>query len=197
MNSGFVHIALWLAISIAFSGCGVTPMKHSPKPGDPISAYWVNVMAVVTEKEIALPVGKEILNRLDSVGLTELDVKAGRVLVVGCGFGPGFISRSYVWKSLAYLPAGQSAAHNQVLKMLVIDAGEDASGRNYSGLLRINPIEGAVTTLKAPGTSPAYRLIWDWKEKGLNSNIEWLKPTPDQGDHFTVVGGDFVVKCQQ
>jgi len=179
----------WLA------GCSGLTGGQMP-PHNPAGAITpAVVLSVIGVREMALPVGTEIISRLKADGLSETLPAEGRLVLAGCGVGPGLISHSTVWKSLVVLPPGQTAQQNDILNLAVTDGGDDVSGRGPGGLLRLNYSTGPNEQISPPGLFPAYDIDHHWKEKGLSTNIRWITLPAGRRDVFTVVGGNFFVSC--
>ncbi|MCW5652351.1 hypothetical protein [Hydrogenophaga sp.] len=120
---------------------------------------------------------------VQSAGVTEADVAAGRLVRVQCA-----MMTDGWWPSLGLLPAGQQGQGGTVVRLRVDDAGDNDR-------LAVNPVLGPMVPPLAPG-GRAYRAIPDWKERGLSSNFERVPLPAAQADRYLVVQGAYLVKCR-
>jgi len=121
---------------------------------------------------------------LQAAGIAEQEIAAGRVLRVSCA-----ITTDGWWDSLAVLPADFGPLDGRALVLRVADRGDNDR-------LPVNPIAGrAEPPLRAGG--PAYRLIPDWRERGLRNNFEERPPAGGPREAYLVVQGSWLVRCRR
>jgi hypothetical protein len=164
-------------IGLLVGGCG-TP----PKTG---GSVWASVAEVYTPEKLSRSYNQRLAARAAAEGLTNADIEQGRLVKVGCGIGP-----DYAWGAYAYAPKGLKLREEQVVRVAVKDPGNDDR-------MGWNPILGVVQGFDYRGSMPAYRFIPDWRERGLNRNIERIDLEPGQQGRYAIVHSQYLIRCRQ
>ena len=140
-----------------------------PKSGETV---WATVTEVYTAETLQQPFNGRVAD-------------PSRVVRVGCGIGT-----SYAWGSYALLPPGVSVSRGRIVRVAVRDPGQDER-------LGWNEVLNVVEHFPFPGSSPAYRFIPDWRERGLRSNLEPIPLAPPQRGRYVNSHSDYLIKCRQ
>lgn len=117
-------------------------------------------------------------------GINPADVAAGRVVQMQCATG-----LDSWWSSLAVLPPQAMPFDGSAWTMQVLDRGTNDR-------LPVNPLLAPVLPRLGPG-GLAYRLVPDWRERGLPYNFERQAPAGGPEAAYQVVQGSWVVRCQR
>lgn len=159
---------------LALAGCASRPARQ-----DVVTAA---VLQVLDEREVAAlkPLQRQ---KLAEAGLAAGDVAARRLVEVSCGtMADGW------WSGYALLPPGLQAARGDAVRVRVDDPGTN----DYDGLNRV---------LESLGRDPAsgrlaYRMIPDWRERGLRNNYERVPMPPAIAGQYVIVQGAYARRCK-
>ena len=179
MKSLMSRHAASMALMAAYllGGCGTPPKSNE--------IVWASVAEIYTAEKLARSYNRALSARAAEEGLSVADIEAGRLVKVGCGIGP-----DYSWGAYAYAPKGLQLREEQVVRVAVTDPGDD----NRMGW---NRLLGPVESFEYRGSMPAYRFIPDWRERGLNRNIEQITLEPEQRGRYAIVHSQYLIKCRQ
>ncbi len=170
--------SIFIVVVLMFlTGCASQPRG--------METVWVTVVQVYSPEDMQRPWNQALLSRARAVGISEKDIKAGRLLRVACGLGT-----DYTWGSYGYLPQEGAVRVDEIVRLKV----EDPSNDDRLGL---NPVLGRVEDFGFPGSTRAYRYLPDWKEKGRFLNFERIPLAPEQEGHYEISHGNYVIKCRQ
>jgi hypothetical protein len=172
------RLALALVASALLAGCASPPLRHT-------EIVWVTVDRIYSPADMQKSWNTGLAALAKGAGLTDEDIAAGRLLRVLCGLGT-----DYAWGSYAYLPPGMSTRKNEVLELRIEDPTEGSR-------LGWNPVVGRAERFKFPGASRAYAYIPDWKERGLQTNLEPLPLEPEQRGRYEIAYSEYIIKCRQ
>lgn len=166
-----LKFSLWFAVLAA--GCAT-----GPKEGELVSAA---VAAVLSPQEV-LALKPMERQRLTEHGLQLAEIPRGKVVRVACS-----VMSDGTWGSLAIVPSGLAVGQGEVVRVRVNDPGS-------------NEREGVnlVTGLHSPPLTSgqaAYRLIADWRERGLRSNLERIELPPDLRERYYEVHSSYLIRC--
>jgi hypothetical protein len=120
---------------------------------------------------------------LQAAGIGPAELAAGRVLRVQCA-----VMSDGWWDSLAILPADAPQPDGRAMRLRVSDSGTNER-------IAVNQLLGPAEP-EVRGGGLAYRLIPDWKQRGLSTNYEPVPLPQGQKRHFLVVQGSYMVKCR-
>jgi hypothetical protein len=169
--------ALALFASAVVVGCALPP-RHA-------ETVWVTVAYIYTPEDLQKSWNVAVASRAKGAGLTDQDIAAGRLLRVACGLGT-----DHTWGSHAYLPPGMNVRRDDILEVRIEDPREGS-------ILGWNPVVGRVERFKLPGSLRAYKYVPDWKERGLDANVESIPLQPEQRGRYEIVYSDYIIKCRQ
>ncbi|PPE64988.1 hypothetical protein [Caldimonas caldifontis] len=171
-----IRSALGLLALATLAGCG-----SLPAPG---SVVTVAPRGAITPQDLERrPDVRAARAALEAQGIGPAEIAAGRVLWVQCA-----VVTDGWWDSLAIVPAGLTLAPGRALTLTVTDPGTNDR-------LAVNRI----TALAEPPLGPgglAYRLIPDWRERGLRNNYEEQPPQGGPRAAYLKVQGRWVVRCR-
>jgi len=120
---------------------------------------------------------------LQAAGIGEQEVAAGRVIYVHCA-----VMSDGWWDSLAILPEGFAGPlDGRALRLRVQDRGDNDR-------LGVNHVVG-VTEPPLRRGGLAYRVIPDWRERGLRNNYEEQPPAGGPRSAYLIVQGSWLVRC--
>lgn len=168
-----IRSALGLLALATLAGCG-----SLPAPG---SVVTVAPRGAITPQDLERR--PDVRAALEAQGIGPAEIAAGRVLWVQCA-----VVTDGWWDSLAIVPAGLALAPGRALTLTVTDQGTNDR-------LAVNRI----TALAEPPLGPgglAYRLIPDWRERGLRNNYEEQPPQGGPRAAYLKVQGSWVVRCR-
>lgn len=162
---------------IALAGCA-----SMPGAGDTVT---MGVVGPITEADLASRRDVAAARpALQATGVGPAEIAAGRVVRLKCA-----VMTDGWWDSLAVLPAGLHPSHGQALVVAVSDLGDNAR-------LPVNRVVARVEPALGPG-GLAYRMIPDWRERGLRNNHEEIPPAGGPRAAYLKVQGSWVVRCRQ
>jgi hypothetical protein len=139
------------------------------------------------------PITAQDLNRRDvaaarpalqAAGIGAPEIAAGRLLRVQCA-----VTTDGWWDSLAVLPADFGPIDGRALMLQVTDRGDNDR-------LAVNRVVGRAEPPLGDG-GRAYRMIPDWRERGLRNNYEEQPPAGGPREAYRVVQGSWVVRCRR
>ncbi len=169
--------ALTLLASTLVVGCALPP-RHA-------ETVWVTVAYIYTLEDLRKSWNAAVASRAKGAGLSDEDIAAGHVLRVACGLGT-----DHTWGSYAYLPPGMRVRKDDVLELQIEDPTEGS-------MLGWNPVVGPVGRFKFPGSARAYAHVRDWKERGLDTNLERVPLKPEQRGRYELWHSEYIIKCRQ
>lgn len=173
--------ATWRMLAAALAACLLSGCGSLPEPGEAVTVAVHGPISVqdLTRRSIAAA-----RPALQAAGIGAEEIAAGRVLWVHCA-----VTTDGWWDSLAVLPADFGPLDGRALMLQVSDRGDNER-------LAVNRITGrAQPRLGAGGR--AYRLIPDWRERGLRNNYEEQPPAGGPREAYLIVQGSWLVRCRR
>jgi hypothetical protein len=165
-----------VAACTALAGCA-----SMPGAGDTVT---MGVVGAITEADLASRRDVAAARpALQAAGIGPAEIAAGRVVRLKCA-----VMTDGWWDSLAVLPAGLRPNEGQALVVEVNDPGDNAR-------LPVNRVVAHVAPALGPG-GLAYRMIPDWRERGLRNNYEEIPPQGGPRAAYLKVQGSWVVRCR-
>lgn len=161
---------------------GLTACASMPGPGETVTVSGgrpITAQDLDTRRDVAAA-----RPALQAAGIGPAEIAAGRVLRVQCA-----VMTDGWWDSLAVLPPGFGAPGDRALVLEVADRGDNDR-------LPVNRVVARAEPPLGPG-GQAYRIVPDWRERGLSRNFERQAPAGGSAADYLVVQGSWLVRCRR
>lgn len=161
------------ALGAVVSGCASMPAQND--------LATVQVRKVYGADRPGLGLKPAEVAALRSAGLTDEELRSGRVVSVDCA-----VMSDGWWESLVILPPGVQAREGATLRVRVLDPGNND-----------RPAVSAFVAWPAqlPKGGQAYRFVPNWRELGRRSNLERVELPPELRDKYLIVQSTYMLKC--